>query len=437
MGEPESLADRLRRLRRDGVPEQPAPKAPVPAPLVLPRHLTRRLDRDRAPSDLAARATVGPPRDLVRANGAWERVEHHRGSHVHGRVQLDDALSASVTTLALTARDPVLEAFDPARAVYLDIEATGLSGGSGTYPYLVALARRRADGWELWQGFMASPDEEPALLREVAERIADAGQMVTFFGKTYDRHRLEDKMRHHRIAPPFAGCLHLDLYHPLKRLYDGAEANGKLQTHERVLCGYERVDDLSGAYAPMAWFDFVADRPHLLEEVFRHNAADVLSLIALTAHLGRTLDPADGLSGSAPHRERGLGRVLAQVGRHTEAAERLERASELFDGSGERARTDAPSESARLRFEAARAFERAGAWERARVLHTRLAEDDGGDDLVAALALERLGLRCRREKRIDEARDFERRACERLRDVRASREKAQLSERLVARLVRS
>jgi uncharacterized protein len=342
-----------------------------------------------------------------------------------------------VPTLALTARDPALAAFDPARAVYLDIEATGLSGGSGTYPYLVALARRRPSGWELWQGFMASPEEEPALLREVAVRIADAGQMVTFFGKTYDRHRLEDKMRHHRIAPPFESCLHLDLYHPLKRLYDGAEANGRLQTHERVLCGYERVDDLSGAYAPMAWFDFVADRPHLLEEVFRHNAADVLSLITLTAHLGRTLDAADGLFGSVAHRERGLARVLAQVGRHAEAAERFERASALFGGDGEGAdeRTAKHAQSARLLFEAARAFERAGLRERARDLHTRLA-DECADDLIAGLALERLGLWSRREKRGDEARDFERRACERLCQAAPSRERTRLSDRLVARLVR-
>ena len=355
----ESFANKLRRLRRDETRSGAAHSSPPDErpTASLPSHLKRRLARAAAPSDLAARATSGPPRDLVERAGAWERVETFAEAHVHGHTSLERALEADAATIALVAGDDALRELDPARAVYLDIEATGLSGGSGTYPYLVALARRVGDGWELWQGFMASPDEEPALLREVARRVGDAGQMVSFFGKSYDRHRLEDKMRHHRIAAPFDDVVHLDLYHPLKRLYDGAEANGKLQTHERVLCGFEREDDLSGAYAPMAWFDFVADRPHLLEEVFRHNAADVLSLIGLTAHLGAVLARESELEGSAPHRALGLARSFARAKRHTEAATWFDAAVERFERSG--------AATERHAFDGARERERAGQHEAA------------------------------------------------------------------------
>ena len=204
--------------------------------------------------------------------------------------------------------------------MYLDIETTGLGGGVGTWPFLVALGHFDGEVFELWQGFLRTPGEEPALLHEVAERIRKSGALVSFFGKSFDRHRLEDKMRMHHIEPPFEGMPHLDLYHPLNRLYNrralwdklvpgGAElgrelgqphpedephrfgfANGKLSTMERELCGLERADDLSGAFAPEAWFDFLADRDHLLEHVFRHNADDVWSLATLTAHLAQTAD---------------------------------------------------------------------------------------------------------------------------------------------------
>ncbi len=140
----------------------------------------------------------------------------------------------------------------------------------------------------LWQGFLPGPECERAMLSEVARRVRAHGALVTFFGKSFDRHRLEDKMRLHGIAPPFEGLPHLDLYHPLRRFYGGAFQDARLQTMERGLCSVERKDDLPGSFAPEAWFDFLAGRPHRLEDVFRHNEDDVLSLVVLAAHLART-----------------------------------------------------------------------------------------------------------------------------------------------------
>ena len=106
--------------------------------------------------------------------------------------------------------------------------------------------------------------------------------------------------------------------------------DAKLQTMERVLCGLERADDLPGSFAPAAWYDFLGARAHRLEDVFRHNEDDVLSLVVLTAHLGRTWDErrADGsdLSGDALARARGVVRTLDALRRRLEAAPWLERA---------------------------------------------------------------------------------------------------------------
>src|SRR6185295_8574993 len=142
--------------------------------------------------------------------------------------------------------------------------------------------------------------------------------------------RLEDKMRLHRIAPPFARKPHLDLYHPLARLYRGAYADGRLSTFESELCGVAREHDLPGSLAPAAWFDFLGERPHRLEAVFRHNELDVLSLVTLAAHLScaraeRAHDERP-LPGNGRARARAIAELHAARGEHVQALEWLERA---------------------------------------------------------------------------------------------------------------
>jgi len=245
--------------------------------------------------------------------------------HRHGAVELRAATSVDASLFALTTKDARLTRLDPARALFLDIETTGLSGGAGTKAFLVGLGCFDAESFRLWQGFLRGPEDEAALLHEVAARVRDSDALVTFFGKTFDRHRLEDKMRLHGVSPPFEGRAHLDLYHPLRALYRSALEDARLQTLERVLCDVERIDDLPGAFAPEAWRDFLAGRAHRLERVFEHNRDDVLSLVALCAHLGSLeLAPRDSNAEHAAleaSRLRGLARALAHAKRWPECVE--------------------------------------------------------------------------------------------------------------------
>ncbi|MDZ4771698.1 MAG: ribonuclease H-like domain-containing protein [Planctomycetota bacterium] len=227
-----------------------------------------------------------PPRELeLDAQGVSARIRQFAREHCHGSKSLASVFDVPRTVLAERARDERLNQVDLTRAVFFDTETTGLAGGAGTYVFLVGLMRFTGESFELWQGFLPHPAEEKNLLEEVAARIADASVLVSFFGKSFDRHRLEDKMRLHGVTPPFATTIHLDLYHPLRRAHRGRFENCKLKTLERELVGVVRPDDLPGSFAPAAWFDFLGGRPHRLEGVFQHNADDVLSLAALLCHL--------------------------------------------------------------------------------------------------------------------------------------------------------
>jgi hypothetical protein len=282
----------------------------------------------------AAERSFGPPADL--ADEASERGSFaarsrtYADAHLHGDWQLGEVRAARGAELAWLARDPALAALAPESCVYLDIETTGLTGGAGTIPFLIALGTFEGCEFRLWQAFLRDPSEEAAALATVAARIRAASGVVSFFGKSFDRHRLEDKMRLHRIAPPFADKPHLDLYHPLRRLYGGAYRDGRLATFEGELCGVAREHDLPGSLAPAAWFDFLAERPHRLEAVFRHNELDVLSLVTLAAHLSRSREEkrADGtpLRGAGRARARALALLHAARREHGAALDWLEQA---------------------------------------------------------------------------------------------------------------
>ncbi|HRV81671.1 MAG: ribonuclease H-like domain-containing protein [Planctomycetes bacterium] len=227
--------------------------------------------------------TAETPKDLLTApSGRFQyRVQRFARTHRHGAMELQGNPQHLSEVFPLLTGDPTLADLHGERVVYLDTETTGLSGGAGVFVYMVGLARFVPDGVEVWQGFLSGPEQEAALLAEVSSRIAASAGVVSFFGKSFDRHRLEDKMRLHGITPPFAGKPHLDLFHPLRRLHRETLPDTRLQTMERALCGVVRPDDLPGSLAPEAWFDFLAGRAHRLEGVFQHNLDDVLSLITL------------------------------------------------------------------------------------------------------------------------------------------------------------
>jgi len=400
------LFGKLARLRREVPSAEPPPGAASQAPATrpeaeaLPAWFRQRAASGATPALAAASAgcSLEAPRELCEhsnARGTFAARERgHPGAHAHGTIALREALEARGEELAWLAREPALAALDPRTAVYLDIETTGLAGGSGTIPFLVALGRFEGDTFKLWQAFLRHPGEEAAALEEVAARVRAASAVVSFFGKSFDRHRLEDKMRVHRIAPPFDARPHLDLYHPLRRFYGAGWLDTRLATVERELAGVEREDDLPGSLAPAAWYDFLAARPHRLEAVFRHNELDVLSLVVLVAHLAATrTGRAGGLSGPARPRARALAELFAERREFAPALAALELALSLPGG-----------DDAELRYRRAEVLRRLGRAREALEAHLELAR--GRRDPVAArawLAAARLALRCREFGVLDEA----------------------------------
>ncbi len=171
-------------------------------------------------------------------------------------------------------------------AVFMDTETTGLAGGTGTAVFLIGLGRLTDAGLVVRQYFLTGFSGEQALLESSADFVGSAASLVTFNGKSFDAPLLATRYRLAGIADPFARLPHFDLLHATRRAYAGRWENCRLQTAERELLGFRRSDDLPGAEAPMAWFEWVRFGIHQrLPALLRHNHWDVVSLAALTSRL--------------------------------------------------------------------------------------------------------------------------------------------------------
>jgi hypothetical protein len=169
---------------------------------------------------------------------------------------------------------------DGRRHVYLDTETTGLSGGSGTLAFLAGLAIVEADAIVLTQYLITRFAAETALLTAIGADLSPQDRLVSYNGKSYDLPLLHTRFRMQGMTSPFNGPAHLDLLHPVRRLFGRQWPDCRLTTLERQLLGFSRDDDLPGSEAPAAWFSYIrGGHGDLLARVVDHNRQDIVSLV--------------------------------------------------------------------------------------------------------------------------------------------------------------
>ncbi len=227
------------------------------------------------------------------------RREYPR-SHRHGMTSVDSALRATGAAVAALALDPTLRGFDPARALFLDTETTGLAGGTGTLPFLLGAAWFEDGAVVSEQAFLREPCDEPVALCNLARRIASATHLVTFNGKSFDWPLLRTRFVLARLPPP-APRPHLDLLHAARRVYKRRLRDCRLTALESEVLGFVREGDVPGSMIPALYLDFLASGvAEPLAGVFEHNAHDLVAMVALLGDLhaawSRETDrPADDL----------------------------------------------------------------------------------------------------------------------------------------------
>jgi uncharacterized protein len=188
---------------------------------------------------------------------------------------------------------------DPSKWLFLDTETTGLSGGTGTYAFLIGLAWWDSGGLQVEQFFMRDFHEEHSILHELSVRLADRPVLVTFNGKSFDWPLLENRFTMTRaIAIPRLAA-HVDLLHPARALWKLRLGSVRLVELERHVLdasklGWHREEDILSALIPQHYFDYLRGGPAApLAAVVRHNQMDLRGLAAIMGRIDALLAAAN------------------------------------------------------------------------------------------------------------------------------------------------
>ena len=255
--------------------------------------------------------------------------QNYTSAYRHGLCSLTSSLPISV--ISQWAKDARISSIPLSEFAFLDTETSGLSGGTGTYAFLVGVARFVDGQFLLQQFFMRDPAEEPALLEGLSSFLAPCTALVTFNGKAFDAPLLTTRYSMHRIPVPYRDYSHLDLLPLARRLWRDRLPSRALKYLEENILGLTRsTDEVPGYEIPWLYFDYLRTgdaRP--LEGVFYHNAMDVVAMAALLSHMNNMLEtPYDG------HVQHGLdfialAKLFEDLGHWDDAARLFERGLEL------------------------------------------------------------------------------------------------------------
>ena len=205
--------------------------------------------------------------------------------HGHGRLRLGEALGLNQRAMARLA--PRHEPGDLGQAAFVDVETTGLAGGTGTHAFLIGVGTFEGSFFRLRQYFLADLPGEAAMLDATSQILSSCGPVVSFNGRTFDLPLLETRFTLNRLVVPDTSTRHLDLLYPARRLFRHRLPSCRLASLEQGPLSVERKNDLPGSAIPGIYFEYLrASRSNALSTVFRHNALDILSLVTLLACLG-------------------------------------------------------------------------------------------------------------------------------------------------------
>ncbi|MQA28803.1 MAG: hypothetical protein GEU82_03045 [Luteitalea sp.] len=278
--------------------------------------------------------------DLERVlGGEWRDAPHGRSFVVvhrypantfHGHAAIGDLASRLA---GATAAAPLVSAA-AARAPFLffDLETTGLSGGAGTYAFMVGCGWfDPAGSFVTEQHLLVDYASERAMLHSVGRELERAGALVSFNGKSFDAPVLETRYSYNRMASPCLRLPHVDVLHPARRFWENGESCS-LVALERQVLGVRRIGDVPGFEIPARYFRFIrSGDPRPLAAVFEHNRFDLLSLAGLTARLLHLIEC--GPSETRDAREAlALGRTYSRGGLEGRAVASFEHALALCAG---------------------------------------------------------------------------------------------------------
>jgi len=249
----------------------------------------------------------------------------------YGKLKIEDALGIGGEVLRYLSRDDAFLALDLSTTVFLDLETTGLAGGTGTIPFLVGLGYFRDRSFVVAQYFLGDPSEEGRMLEDLVRLFSEMSfkSLLTYNGKAFDLPLLETRFVLQRKPLALSDLPHLDFLFAARTLWKHKHESCRLFHLAQQVIEAPRDEDIPGAEIPFRYFDYLRTGNFAqIEPILYHNQEDILSLLGLVisgAKLFSEEDLGDG-EGPDPLDLVGVGKVFARAGEAARSTRMFERA---------------------------------------------------------------------------------------------------------------
>jgi hypothetical protein len=212
--------------------------------------------------------------------------------------------------------------------LFLDLETTGLSLGTGTYGFLIGLGYFRDSQFHIHQILLRDFGEEAAFLCHARRLMEPFRHLVTFNGKAFDLPLLETRFAMWSQADGLAEKVSCDLLYASRRLWSDRLEDCRLETIERERLRVARQGlDIPGEQIPAVYLRYIHEGDARgMDRILYHNAMDLLSMTCLAIQIDQALKEKNPFQSN-----------LFSVGRYFERKGSRATGSEFFEAASSQA----------------------------------------------------------------------------------------------------
>ncbi|MGB8953674.1 MAG: ribonuclease H-like domain-containing protein [Candidatus Aminicenantales bacterium] len=202
----------------------------------------------------------------------------------YGKNRLSDGLDIRGEILSTLSKDITFKGLDLSTALFIDLETTGLSGGTGTVPFLVGMGYYQNERFHVAQYFLGELAEEERIIQELVQFFAQMNfqSVVTYNGKSFDIPLLETRFILNRQPFSLSKLPHLDFLFTARNLWKHKHESCRLFHLAQQIVEADRAEDIPSAEIPHRYFEYLQSGDFgLIEPILYHNQEDILSLLGL------------------------------------------------------------------------------------------------------------------------------------------------------------
>jgi len=202
----------------------------------------------------------------------------------YGNIKISSGLEIRGDILSCLSQEAAFRDLDLSTALFIDLETTGLSGGTGVIPFNVGMGYYRDDKFCVVQYFLGELAEEERMVQELAQFFKDMNfqSVVTYNGKGFDIPLLETRFILCRQPFILSELPHLDFLYAARRLWSHKYESCRLYHLALDVVQADRSEDIPSAEIPWRYFQYLqTGNFELIEPILYHNQEDILSLLGV------------------------------------------------------------------------------------------------------------------------------------------------------------